>query len=78
MLGLALGVGLFLVGMLAGRPPAGLAAWQAAALAPFALLDHLQDFARGVVDTRPIVFFLSLSALFLYLTLRVVESRHWK
>jgi len=32
MLGLALGVGLFLVGMLAGRPPAGLAAWQAASI----------------------------------------------
>lgn len=78
MLSLVLGVGLFLISMLAGRPPAGLAAWQAAALSPFVLLDHMQDFARGVVDTRPIVFHLSLSVLFLYLTLRVVESRRWK
>lgn len=78
MLSLAMGVGLFLVSFLARRPPASLAAWQAAALAPFALLDHMQDFARGVVDTRPVVFYLSLSGLFLYLTLRVVESRRWK
>jgi len=34
--------------------------------------------ARGVVDTRTVVFYLSLTFLFLFLTLRVVESRRWK
>jgi ABC-2 type transport system permease protein len=38
----------------------------------------MNDFARGVVDTRTLVFYLSLTALFLFLTLRVVESRRWK
>ena len=38
----------------------------------------MQDFARGVVDTRAIVSCVSLTGLFLLLTLRVVESRRWK
>jgi ABC-2 type transport system permease protein len=38
----------------------------------------MEDFARGFVDTRPIVFYLSLTLFFLFLTLKVVESRRWK
>jgi ABC-2 type transport system permease protein len=43
-----------------------------------ALFDQMHDFARGVIDTRPIVFFVSFTLFFLVLTLRVVESRRWK
>jgi ABC-2 type transport system permease protein len=42
------------------------------------LVDHMKDFARGVVDTRPLVLYLSLTALFLFLTHKAVESRRWK
>jgi ABC-2 type transport system permease protein len=38
----------------------------------------MRDFARGVVDTRPVVLLVSLTLFFLFLTLRVVESRRWK
>jgi hypothetical protein len=31
-----------------------------------------------VVDTRPVVLLVSLTLFFLFLTLRVVESRRWK
>ena len=34
--------------------------------------------ARGVVDTRPVVFLLTLTLFFLFLAVRIVESRHWK
>ncbi len=43
-----------------------------------AITDQMQDFARGIVDTRAIVTFVTLSALFLFLNLRVVESRRWR
>ena len=43
-----------------------------------AITDQMQDFARGIVDTRSLVSALSLTVLFLFLTLRVVESRRWK
>ena len=52
--------------------------WQAQAFSYISMFDHLRDFARGVVDTRPVVFYLSLTCLFLFLTLRTVESRRWK
>ena len=52
--------------------------WQSQLLGRCALFTQMQDFARGVIDTRPIVFFSSLTFLFLFLTLRVVESRRWK
>jgi ABC-2 type transport system permease protein len=42
------------------------------------LANHMESFTRGVIDLGAIVFFLSLTGLFLYLTLKVVESRRWK
>jgi ABC-2 type transport system permease protein len=38
----------------------------------------MNDFARGVVDTRAVIFYASVTMLFLFLTLRLVESRRWK
>jgi ABC-2 type transport system permease protein len=35
-------------------------------------------FARGVLDSRPVVYYGSLTALFLFLTLKVVDSRRWR
>jgi ABC-2 type transport system permease protein len=77
MVSLTLGVGLFTLAFLPERLEAG-AHWQAQALAAFALFRQLHDFARGVVDSRAVVFFLSLTFFFLFLTLRAVESRRWK
>ena len=42
------------------------------------LANHMESFTRGVVDLGAIVFFLSLTGLFLYLTNKVVESRRWR
>jgi ABC-2 type transport system permease protein len=38
----------------------------------------LEQFARGVVDTRVLVYYLSLTILFLFLTCKVVEGRRWR
>ena len=40
--------------------------------------SHMGDFGKGIVDTRHIVYYLSLSFLFLYFTTRVVEARKWQ
>jgi len=74
---LVIGIALFIVGLLlsalAGEP--GL---QAQMIAHFSLVEHMRDFAAGVIDTRPLVFYGSLTLFFLFLTWRVVESRRWK
>lgn len=40
--------------------------------------EHMEDFARGVVDLRPLVLYASGTVLALFLTTRVVESRKWR
>ena len=77
MVSLVLGVSLFLLSFLPNQIP-GQVTWQAQLVSCFALLEHMHDFARGVADTRPMVLYLSLTAFFLFLTLRAVESRRWK
>ena len=40
--------------------------------------DQMEDFARGIVDLRPLVLYASGTAFALFVTTRVVESRKWK
>jgi len=40
--------------------------------------NHLNTFTSGVIDSRPIVYYLSLSALLLALTHQLLELRRWK
>ena len=41
-------------------------------------MAHILDFARGVIDTRPLVLYVSGIIFFLFLTVKVVEARKWK
>jgi ABC-2 type transport system permease protein len=77
MISLLAGVSVFCVGVLADRFPTK-TTWQAQVLASLAFFEQMHDFARGVVDTRAIVLYVSLTLFFLFLTLRIVESRRWK
>ena len=39
---------------------------------------HLQPFLRGVIDVKDVLFFLSFTVFFLFLSVRSVESRKWR
>ena len=77
MISLVFGASVFLLGYLANHPPAQ-ETWQSQVLGCFDLFKQMRDFARGVMDTRPVILLFSLTFFFLFLTLRVVESRRWK
>ncbi len=77
IISLGFGASLFLVSVLAGRLSAP-TSWQAEVLSSLSFFDHMTDFARGVIDTRPVVLYVTLTLFFLFLTLRIVESRRWK
>ena len=77
ILGLGVGTALFMASFMADQLQT-VTTWHKELLAGFALVDQMHDFSRGVVDTRPVVFYLSLTFLFLFLTLRAVEGRRWK
>jgi ABC-2 type transport system permease protein len=41
------------------------------------LSTYIPDFMRGVIDTKGIIYYLSITALFLFLAIRSLESGRW-
>ena len=39
---------------------------------------HLTNISRGVIDSRNIIYFFSVIGFFLFMTVRILESRKWK
>jgi ABC-2 type transport system permease protein len=52
--------------------------WQREFLQQINVMGRFSEFARGQVGTGDVVFFLATAALFLFLTVKVVESRRWR
>lgn len=46
-------------------------------LSQFSILSHFELLLQGAVDTKDLIFFASVTAFFLYLTVRSLESRKW-
>jgi ABC-2 type transport system permease protein len=44
----------------------------------FSFQSHLSNFARGLVDSRSVVYFLSVTVFSLMVAFRALESRKWK
>jgi len=40
--------------------------------------NHLREFSRGLIDTRTVIFYLSTSVFFLFLTFHLLDFRRWK
>lgn len=49
-----------------------------AALGHLNLLQHMDDFAKGIVDTRPLVYYLTGTLFFLFLTTRALAAKKWR
>ncbi|HEY5791765.1 MAG TPA: ABC transporter permease [Chthoniobacterales bacterium] len=41
-------------------------------------IEHMAGFSQGIFDTRPVVYYVSLTVFTLYLTLQIFQSRRWK
>ncbi len=41
-------------------------------------MTYFRDFSKGMLDTRGLVYFLGGSALFLFLSVKALESRRWR
>lgn len=42
------------------------------------ILHHFEDFSKGIFDTKAILFFVSGTLFFLFLAVKVLESRRWR
>jgi ABC-2 type transport system permease protein len=46
-------------------------------LSHLSIIDHYDGFARGVIDTRDVIYYVNFMVLALFLTLRSLEARRW-
>ena len=44
----------------------------------FSAIEHMAEFSKGIIDTRPIVYYLTMTFLVLVMTHQVLQSRKWK
>jgi len=47
-------------------------------LSHLSLLDHFDTFARGVLDTKDVIYYVDVTIVALFLTQRSLEARRWK
>jgi gliding motility-associated transport system permease protein len=53
-------------------------AWWGKVLSHLSITDHFESFAKGVFETRDIIYYIDFTLLALFLTLRSLEARRWK
>ena len=52
--------------------------WGMAGFIQYISVDyHLSNISRGVIDSRNIIYFISIIGLFLFSTVQVLNSRKW-
>ena len=73
----AVGTCLFMLGYFADLQPPEMKWWHYI-FQHISMLKHMQDFSTGIVDSRHVLYYLSLTALFLFLTIKSIGSRRWK
>ncbi|HXX18463.1 MAG TPA: ABC transporter permease [Candidatus Acidoferrum sp.] len=42
------------------------------------VINHFEDFTRGIIDTSGVVYYLSFIAFFVFLTVRSIDSLRWR
>ena len=42
------------------------------------VIEHMESFAKGVIDTKDLVYYVSVTGFALFLTLRSLESKRWR
>ncbi|MBI3581327.1 MAG: ABC transporter permease subunit, partial [Nitrospinae bacterium] len=65
---------LYMVGYSAGFVGEG----TGTALEYISILSHLDSFAKGVLDTSDIIYYVLFAVFFLFLSMRTLESKRWR
>jgi gliding motility-associated transport system permease protein len=73
VISIAILLGLWLIGAFSSSAQAPVST----ALSYLSIITHYNEFSQGVVDTRDVVYYLSVVAIALFLSVRVLETRRW-
>ena len=71
-------MGILLALFFADLAPANIGGGASTVIRELSIKSHFEDFGRGVIDTKHIVYFVSVIAFFLFLSIRALESRRWR
>jgi len=71
------GFGVLLALMLVGAPARLASPGMGQVLSALSINNHLAEFDLGIVDTRHVVYYLSVTVAALFLATRVLEGRRW-
>ncbi|MEM2376748.1 MAG: ABC transporter permease, partial [Sulfolobales archaeon] len=77
MLSFAFSLTLFLISFLK-YSLGNLQDWRGELISYICQIEHMEDYVRGLLDTKTIVYYIGLSAIFIFLTVRVLETQRWK
>ncbi len=42
------------------------------------VINHFEDFTRGIIDTSAVIYYVSFIVLFIFLTVRSIDSMRWR
>ena len=52
--------------------------WPRTVLQQLSIRSHFDDFVRGMLDLNHVVFFITTTAFFLFVTIKLLEVRRWR
>jgi len=47
-------------------------------LSYISLLEHFEDFSKGIIDIKHVLYYISFASFFLFLAVKLVQSSRWK
>ena len=51
--------------------------WKAV-LSELSLIEHFDTFAKGILDTKDVIYYVNFTLLALFVAFRSLEARRWK
>jgi ABC-2 type transport system permease protein len=73
-----IGIVALLILLVIGLASTGSEGWFYSTMRYIGTYDHWDTFTKGIIDTRDIVYYVSFTALLLFIVVRIVESRRWR
>jgi len=74
-----IGSGIIILLWFSGRTSSGMVGENAVSfLRAFSISTYFPAFGRGIIDTNAVIYYLSIIGIFLFLTIRSLESRRWR
>jgi ABC-2 type transport system permease protein len=52
--------------------------WLSSAIGYIGIQQHLENFAKGIIDTKDVIYYLSVVALCLLLSIRALQAWKWR